>query len=59
MTEEGITMYCWTNEDLFWVKMICDVFINSIFANAGVGKKWSILSLVTNDELGKKYVENT
>lgn len=39
--------------------MICDVFINSIFANAGVGKKWSILSLVTNDELGKKYVENT
>lgn len=38
MTEEGITMYCWTNEDLFWVKMLCEMFRNSIFANVGVGK---------------------
>lgn len=30
--------YCWTNEDLFWVKMLCEMFRNSIFANAGVGK---------------------
>lgn len=39
--------------------MLCEMFRNSIFANAGVGKKGSILSLKTNDELGKKYVENT